>query len=181
MNYIGCLPKIAENPTKQEMLESIAATPPDASGLICILMAHGKAGAVLFDDSFTTVQEIVSAMDCSKLRGKPKMLIIQACRGSVKERMKTNSERETCNQPFEIKCPDMLAIFSTFHGGLSARNVMIPSFAKAIKNSEPGADVCDVYLRTTNGIMKSEPDQVPEMRTTLRYKLCLGQFKEVYK
>mgnify|MGYP001804780382 CR=1 FL=1 len=73
----------------------------------------------------------------------------------------------------------MLVIMSAYHGSLAARNVMIPSLAKAIRTSRNDADICEIFHETTREIMKTEPNQAQEMRSTLRYKLCLVQVRSV--
>ena len=156
MNHLKCYTKVNENPTKRSLLHSIVrcAVSP-ASALICIIMSHGKDGTLFMDGESLSVHDILIAMDAPDLLGKPKVLIIRSA-GS-----------------YELSSPDMLAVYSSLKGGRAARNVMIPLLAKILKNARQDEALCERVHRTMTEMTKAVPQQVPEMRSTLRYRVVL--------
>ena len=181
MKHIGSHLAVERNPSRELLLETIGSTKPEESALIVFVMAHGKAGMVQFNSGYVEVQEMLAKMDTPNLRGKPKVLVMQACRGVDHNKCSDDGcHSEWKSHPyFEIKSPDTLVIMSAYHGSLAARNVMIPSLAKAIRTSRNDADICEIFHETAREIMKIEPNQAQEMRSTLRYKLCLRQVRNV--
>ena len=55
--------------------------------VICCLMSHGKLGVVLGKDDgefqINSIYELLDPRNCPALKGKPKMIFIQACQGSL--------------------------------------------------------------------------------------------------
>ena len=134
-------------------------------------MSHGKDGTLFMDGESLSVQDILTAMDAPDLQGKPKVLIIQACRGSIENT--SVHDRSSSAGSFELSSPDMLAVYSSLKGGRAARNVMIPLLAKTLKNARQDEDLCELVHRTMTEMTKAVPQQVPEMRSTLRYRVVL--------
>ena len=60
-------------------------TDEDSMAVLCIL-SHGEEGKVYgCDGELVSVNDICMAMDdmrCPQMRGKPKLIVIQACQGS---------------------------------------------------------------------------------------------------
>ena len=72
----------------------------------------------------------------------------------------------------------MAVIAAAINHQLANRNLLIPLLAKNLQSSDTDSDLHDIFLKTANDVRREVPAQVPEYRTTLRYKLCL---KEVFK
>lgn len=175
MKHLKCDTKIIRNPMKSQVLQSISQSACGSSALICIIMCHGRAGNLTFGDENLSVKDIILAMDNPNLQRKPKVLMLQACRGSERETGLGGSYSSS----YDLTCPDMLVVHSSLYGGRAARNVMIPSLAKALLNSEEEEDLYGVVLATHMDMIEIEPEQIPEVRSTLRYRLCLK--KVVYQ
>ena len=172
MILLKCYTKVNKNPTKNSIIYSIDnSAVPNPSALICIIMSHGKDGTLFMDGESLSVQDILTAMDAPDLQGKPKVLIIQACRGSIENT--SVHDRSSSAGSFELSSPDMLAVYSSLKGGRAARNVMIPLLAKTLKNARQDEDLCELVHRTMTEMTKAVPQQVPEMRSTLRYRVVL--------
>ena len=98
---------IRENRTTTEMLNEVDffAYEKDHSDYDCFvlwLMSHGRSGEVFGSDSVPlAIQEIkdkLSNTSCATLRGKPKLLFVQACRGD-KEDEGVNLVTNACGSP----------------------------------------------------------------------------------
>ena len=78
-----------ENLTRLQLLNALDFVAcQDHSGYDCFvlwLMSHGKSGEVYCTDSVTlpiqTARDMLCNANCATLRGKPKLLFVQACRG----------------------------------------------------------------------------------------------------
>ena len=81
-------------------------------------------------------------------------------------------------QHYDIPCPDMAVIAAAINHQLANRNLLIPLLAKNLQSSDTDTDLHEIFLKTANDVRREVPAQVPEYRTTLRYKLCL---KKVFK
>ena len=96
---------IRENRTKQEMLDDVdffayKRVIPDHDCFVLWLMSHGRSGEVFGSDGvplpIQTIKDMLSNASCEALRGKPKLLFVQACRGDEEdEGVLTNS----CGSP----------------------------------------------------------------------------------
>ena len=93
---------IRENRTKKEMLDEVdifsyeRVLNSDRDCFVLWLMSHGRSGEVFGSDGFPlpiqTIKDMLSNASCPALRGKPKLLFVQACRGNEEdEGVLTNS------------------------------------------------------------------------------------------
>ena len=108
---------IRENRTKTEMLNEVDffAYEKDHSDYDCFvlwLMSHGRSGEVFGSDGvplpIQTIKDMLSNASCATLRGKPKLLFVQACRGD-KEDEGVNLVTNACGSPsvqMPSPCPD---------------------------------------------------------------------------
>ena len=98
---LGFKVHIRENRTKKEMLDEVKISSyervlPEHDCFMLWLMSHGRNGEVFGSDGFPlplhTIKDVLSNASCPALRGKPKLLFVQACRGDEKdEGVLTNS------------------------------------------------------------------------------------------
>ena len=156
---------ISENRTKREMLNEVDffAYEKDHSDYDCFvlwLMSHGRSGEVFGSDGvplpIQTIKDMLSNASCATLRGKPKLLFVQACRGD-KEDEGVNVVTNACGSPsvqMPFPCPDspidptkspsseriagqtdFLTAYSTVEGYVSYRYPGIGSnFVRAVVN-----------------------------------------------
>ena len=98
---------ISQNRTKKEMLNEVDffAYGKDHSDYDCFvlwLMSHGRSGEVFGSDGvplpIQTIKDMLSNASCATLRGKPKLLFVQACRGD-KEDEGVNLVTNACGSP----------------------------------------------------------------------------------
>lgn len=86
--------KTERNIEKQKILKVLDDTATDDHStydcFVLCLMSHGKEGSIYGADGETvlieTICDFFSNSNCATLRGKPKLFIIQACRGREKEK-----------------------------------------------------------------------------------------------
>ena len=94
--------------------------------LIVTILTHGDYGDVLYGTSEgITIQEVIETFSSKRwttLIGKPKIFIIQACRGRTYNQAVQSTERNNdgCDQVLNIL--DYLVAYSTIHGNVSLRN-----------------------------------------------------------
>ena len=98
---LGFEVKIKENYTKKKMLDKIhffahKRVLPDHDCFVLWLMSHGRRGKVFGSDHvplpIKEIKDVLSNASCEALRGKPKLLFVQACRGDEEdEGVLTNS------------------------------------------------------------------------------------------
>ena len=170
MNHLKYSTEVIKNPTKKALIQTIDnSAVPKTSALFCIFMSHGGDNTLFIDGESISVQDIITAMDTPSLYGKPKVLILQACRGSGENRL--DYHRCLTNGSFELSSPDMLVVYSSLKGTRAARNGMIPLLAKSLRNAEDYEDLCEIVRKTVTVMTITHPQQVPEMRSSLRYKL----------
>ena len=86
-----------ENLTRLQLLNALDSVAcQDHSGYDCFvlwLMSHGKSGEVYCTDGVTlpiqTARDMLCNKQCAALRGKPKLLFVQACRGNSEDEVVT--------------------------------------------------------------------------------------------
>ena len=91
---LGFEVRISENRTKKEMLDEVdffayKRVLPDHDCFVLWLMSHGRSGEVFGSDGYPlliqTIKDKLSNCSCAALRGKPKVLFVQACRGDEED------------------------------------------------------------------------------------------------
>ena len=196
---------ISENRTKREMLNEVDffAYEKDHSDYDCFvlwLMSHGRSGEVFGSDGFPlpieTIKDMLSNASCATLRGKPKLLFVQACRGD-KEDEGVNVVTNACGSPsvqMPFPCPDspidptkspsseriagqtdFLTAYSTVEGYVSYRYPSIGSnFVRAVVNVFREYVAHDHLVNLLTKVIKrvsemelAEFKQAPQFETTL--------------
>ena len=196
---------IRENRAKKEMLNEVKffAYEKDHSDYDCFvlwLMSHGRSGEVFGSDGFPlpieTIKDMLSNASCATLRGKPKLLFVQACRGD-KEDEGVNVVTNACGSPsvqMPFPCPDspidptkspsseriagqtdFLIAYSTVEGYVSYRYPGIGSnFVRAVVSVFQEYVAHDHLVNLLTKVIKkvsemelAEVKQVPQFETTL--------------
>ena len=133
--------KTERNKGRQKILEILNhySHDVDHSSYDCFvlwLLSHGKDGHIYGADGVTvpieTVRDLFSNVQCPTLKGKPKLIFIQACRGSQKEKgveadspYSVNDQPKTNAKDDKITIADhadILMAYSTVSGYLSYRS-----------------------------------------------------------
>ena len=91
----GFRSRVADNLTRSEMLSILKDTAEkDFSKydcFVCVILSHGSEGGVYgVDDEIIYIKAITSLFrrdECYSLKGKPKIFLIQACRGIQRDRV----------------------------------------------------------------------------------------------
>lgn len=162
-------PKSFVDPTVEEMRWNIKkeADSIDTSALIVCIMMHGFEGFVECSDGHLPINDILELMNSESMGGKPKILVVQACR--------TEGPGNLTPGYYDLRGPDMLVLNASYAGGLAARNVMIPMFAKALKETEGAGDIHQILLPIANEMKREEPDQALVCYSSLRNRLLLSK------
>ena len=163
--------------------------------LIVAILTHGDYGDVLYGTSGAiTIQEIIetfSSKRCPTLIGKPKIFIIQACRGrrynqAVEMDDENDEERDMIDSGPTVhpNISDYLVAYSTIPGHVSFRNnnmgsIFISKLVKIFRRFSVDEDLTTMLERVTNEVVRYEPQgdglqnnrQIPEVHSTLRGKV----------
>lgn len=87
--------------------------------------------------------------------------------------MEKKQQQKIEKQHYDLSGPDIAVVAATINKQTASRNLLIPLLAKNLENSKADEGLHDVFLKTTDELRNNESTQVPEYRTTMRYKLCL--------
>lgn len=120
-----------------------------------VIMAHGTLGKIVGSDgaevSLDDVFDLFNNKQCSALREKPKVFIIQACRGDSIGKKKQNTDATEHGSPTSTnKLPtisDTLTVYATPPGGAALRSPErgSPMFIEMANIFPKYSDKCDVY------------------------------------
>ncbi|XP_036596993.1 caspase-14 [Trichosurus vulpecula] len=160
-----------------------------------VLMAHGEEGILQGIDSNTIELDklftLLNNENCQALRGKPKVFIVQACRGEQKDAGEVVQPAETggtvlLSEKQPPKLPtftDALHVFATVEGYIAYRNeddgsFFIQTLVDVFTNME--GHILDLLTEVTRRMADAElmeggkPRKVnPEVQSTLRKLLYL--------
>lgn len=195
---LGYKVKIMENLSSHDFEKDIKLTlkkevlREHSSFVLCIL-SHGKEGAVYCTDgrdiSVRRIEGWIVGYECPQLISKPKVLILQACQGSTKQRglpvpppCLDQSDVETDGLA-GVSAPlaDLLVFHSTVPGYASFRNLaegspFIKTLCLQLLNYAV-VDVHDVFIEVSN-YLNSRPIlgyvTTPEVKHTLTKKIKFG-------
>lgn len=106
-------------------------------------------------------------------------------RRNTEQQAKMAAEKQTLTEQsrrairhYDVSGPDITVLAATINKQTASRNVMIPLLAKQLQSSDVDSDLNEVFLKTTDDVRAEVPRQVPEYRSTMRYKICL---KKVFR
>ena len=197
--YLGFVTLCHNNKTDIEMrhiLNDVAAM--DHAKYDCLMVAiltHGDYGDLLYGTTGQgiVIQEVIetfSGRRCQTLIGKPKLFIIQACRGrrhnQVVQLNDTNDECDMIDSgpTAHPNISDYLVAYSTIPGHVSFRNnkigsIFISTLVEIFRRYAADEDLTTMLERVTNEVTKYKPQggglqdsrQSPEVRSCLRGKL----------
>ena len=204
-NYLSFKVQRHDNKTCTEMrqiLNDVAAM--DHGRYDCLIVAiltHGDYGDVLYGTSGgrITIQEVIetfSGRRCPTLIGKPKIFIIQACRGKrYNQTVELNgADNNDCNMvdsgpAVHPNISDYLVAYSTIPGHVSLRNknigsIFIFTLVKIFRRCAADEDLTTMLERVTDEVTKYQPQnrlhdsrQSPEVCSTLRGKVYFNTGK----
>ncbi|XP_052861133.1 caspase-14-like [Anopheles cruzii] len=144
------------------------------SCVIVILMSHGMDDDTIMaydGDMYSFEDDIVEKCTSNhKLAGKPKIFILQACRGD--SIMQADAKRTTSN-----KC-DIVTFQSTYKGNIAYRNpqegsVFIQHLFEQLHKNKNGS-IIEINTQLNYIFRNNSISQCPTMSTTLQKKLIFG-------
>ncbi|XP_022784494.1 uncharacterized protein LOC111325054 isoform X1 [Stylophora pistillata] len=182
--------RIEENLTQSQMVETLSETAEKDLNrydcFVCVILTHGsKDGVYGTDDAVIRIEAITSYFRrdaCPSLEGKPKIFLIQACRGSQQDRVPIESDS------FPVPCAssslpadaDFLICFSSAPGHESYRHPehgtwFISTVVETFKKYAEREDLLKMMLRVNysvaNYFSKSGLKQIPCQVSMLRRKV----------
>ena len=182
--------RIVNNLTQSQMVEILSETAEkDFSRydcFLCVILSHGlKDGILGIDDEKIKIEAITSNFRrdaCPSLDGKPKIFLIQACRGSIQDRVhiETDSEPVSCASSSLPADADFLICFATAPGHLSYRQPALGSWfistvVAVFKEHAEREHLMDMMSRVNNRVAnypsKTGFKQIPSQVCMLRKKV----------
>ena len=189
-----------KNKTHTEMrqiLNDVAGMDHDKYDCLMVaILTHGDYGDVLYGTSGgITIQEVIetfSSKRCPTLISKPKIFIIQACRGRRYNQAVEldDGNDEQCDMidsgpTVHPNISDYLVAYSTIPGHVSFRNnnngsIFISTLVKIFRQHAASEDIITMLERVNNEVTKYQPQgnisyqdsrQSPEWRSSLRGKV----------
>ncbi|XP_055467900.1 caspase-14 [Psammomys obesus] len=197
--YLRFESTMKRDPTAQQFLDeldkfkqTIENWEEPVSCAFVVLMAHGLEGVLEGEDEkmvrLEDLFEVLNNKNCKALRGKPKVYIIQACRGEHRDLGEEIGEDRvaaiTKDNPQTIPTyTDTLHIYSTVEGYLSYRHdekgsgfiqTLTDVFTNKIGSIMELLEEVTRIMAETEVMQEGTPRKVnPEIQSTLRKKLYL--------
>ncbi|XP_031206012.1 caspase-14 [Mastomys coucha] len=197
-HYLKFESTMKRDPTAQQFLDeldefqqTIDNWKEPVSCAFVVLMAHGEEGLLKGEDEkmvrLEDLFEVLNNKNCKALRGKPKVYIIQACRGEHRDLGEELGGDEVAvikNNPQTIPTyTDAIHIYSTVEGYLSYRHDekgsgFIQTLTDVFVNRKGSIlELIEEVTRrmaNTEVMQEGKPRKVnPEVQSTLRKKLYL--------
>ena len=198
-DYLGFDIQHHNNKTHTEMryiLNEVAAMNHDKYDCLMVaILTHGDYGDVLYGTTGEgiMIQEVIetfSGTRCPSLIAKPKIFIIQACRGRRHNQTVESNDTYAMDESIDSgtsmhpSISDYLVAYSTIPGHVSIQNnkngsIFITTLVKVLRRHAKDEDLITMLERTTNKVTEYEPrsaelqdsKQIPEVRSTLRKKV----------
>lgn len=159
--------RVHNNQTQSEMLKLLTETAEkDYSKFdcfVCVILSHGSKDCIYgTDDKVIKVEAITSLFrrdQCPSLEGKPKIFLIQACRGTERDRLPIESDSD----PISISSSslpadaDFLICFASAPGHQSYRqrflgSWFISSVVSVFKKYAEQEHLMDMMIRVNNRV-----------------------------
>ena len=182
--------RVEENLTQSQMVEILNATSEkDFSRydcFFCVILSHGiNDGIHGTDDEVIEIEAITSNFRrdaCPSLEGKPKIFLIQACRGNRHDRVTIESDSEPvpCASSSLPADADFLICFSSAPGHQSYRHTefgswFISTVVEIFKEYAEREHLMDMMSRVNNHVAtcysKTGLKQIPSQVCMLRKKV----------
>ncbi|XP_027055203.1 caspase-3-like, partial [Pocillopora damicornis] len=182
--------RIVNNLTQSQMVEILSETAEkDFSRydcFLCVILSHGlKDGILGIDDEKIKIEAITSNFRrdaCPSLEGKPKIFLIQACRGNRQDRVSIESDSEPvpCASSSLPADADFLICFASAPGHQSYRQPELGSWfistvVAIFKEYAEREHLMDMMLRVNNHVAnyfsKTGLKQIPCQVCMLRRKV----------
>ncbi|XP_035784133.1 caspase-14-like [Anopheles albimanus] len=150
----------------------------DYSCFITIIMSHGLLNdriAARDDETYCFEEDVVEKCTSNRtLDGKPKVFIVQACRGDAT--MATDSQKT------QSKKSDVLTFQSTYKGFFSYRDTQkgtffIQHFFNLLEQHR-NEDICHINKQLNQVFERERISQNPTMTTTLKRDLIFGDLRK---
>lgn len=163
----GFRTRVCDNLTKSEMLKLLTDTAEkDFSKydcLVCVILSHGsKDGIYGTDDEVINLDAITSIYrrdECPSLEGKPKIFLIQACRGNQRDQVPVESDSDPIvfSKPSLPADADFLICFASAPGHQSYRQPYLGSWfistvTAVFKEYADKEHIMDMMLRVNNQV-----------------------------
>jgi len=160
-------PDYTTNQVKQQLKIYSSEDFTNEDCLVCAILSHGDSnGFISTYDGKINIQVFFDAFSdkaCPSLKGKPKIFIVQACRGNIKESycdtLINNGFWDRLNVNHGYKLPeDFIVAFSTVPGYLSWRNkksgsYFIQSFCE-VASKNPNENFINMLTKTNNELIR---------------------------
>ena len=99
--------------------------------------------------------------------------------------LRLQAQRLAKRNHFDIQGPDMMIISSTINNAICSRNLMIPELVSLLDSSSEDTDLKEIAQLLIGRVREATGEsQIPELRHTMKLKLCLKQIfseEEKYK
>ena len=152
---------------------------------VCCIMSHGDDGVVYGTDGKTfDLQNIYHYLgECEHLKGKPKMIFIQACQGSA-----TAEHNHVEDDGYAKKTADFLLSYAAFYGQKSFRwtegngSWYMSALCNTFKENYKSKDVVSMITDIHKEVMDQKAEdaqgkgclQCPRLEHSLRHKVHLA-------
>ena len=165
----GFRTRVHDNQTRSEMLKLLTDTAEKDftkyDCFVCVILSHGsKDGIYGTDDEVINIEAITSIFrrdECPSLEGKPKIFLIQACRGNQRDRVPIESDSDPLvfSKPSLPADADFLICFASAPGHQSYRQASLGSWFisavfKVFKEYADREHIMDMMLRVNNEVAK---------------------------
>ena len=130
---------------------------------VCVILSHGSRDGIYgIDEEVINIEAITSLFrrnECPSLEGKPKILLIQACRGNQRDRVPVESDGDPVafSNPSLPADADFLICFSSAPGHQSYRQPSVGSWFistvfEVFREHAEKEHIMDMMLRVNNQV-----------------------------
>lgn len=160
--------------------------------LFFIIMSHGSHGDTIIgvDGEVISIQALMSPFkpdECPSLRDKPKVFLVQACRGTYSERYIRPMRDSSLSRGTRLQEADFLLAYASAPGYTSTRlstgSIFIQALIEVFRRRSHKSHVDDMLTEVTDLTIERSADearrykdhlaQVPTVSKSLRFRLYL--------